>query len=157
MLAKHLRLIVVWVYHLAYVVFFTALMAYAERALTNLDVFQEKVTEYIVCVYTFGADHCNLYDVPIIPFGVLLPARMLQSFYPIMLFMVFGARWSMLHFWKEYLLATWKNKRLYLQFTPSFDPSFSISSSESRMTRDEEDSGLSDRALKKITRAIKDM
>ena len=163
-MVKHFRLVVIWTYHLAFVIFFTLLMAYGERALGNRDEFRDTILEYILCVYTSyytgGKEEClaELRTVPVIPYGLLLPARMVQSFYPILLFLVFGARWSMLNFWKEYLKACWKNKRLYLQFTPPFDPSLTIS--ESRVTREDDDemeTSLSSSALNKIKRAITDL
>lgn len=159
MVAKHFRLVTMWAYHLLFIIYFTLVMAYADRAFSKRDVFEEKIIEYVFCIFGQGADQCELGEVPIIPFGgVMLPSRIIQAFYPILLFLVFGARWSLLNFWKEYFMATWKNKRLYLQFTPSFDPSLTLS--ESRHTREnteEESRSSGSSSLKKIKRAIKDL
>ena len=160
MAVKHFRLVSMWAYHLLFIIYFTLVMAYADRAYSNTPVFEEKITEYVICIYTLGSSHCELGDVPAVPFGsVMFPSRVIQAFYPILLFLVFGARWSLLRFWKEYLIASWKNKRLYLQFTPSFDPSITISRS-SRRTRDEstsEEAHVNSVSIQKIKRAITDL
>ena len=82
------------------------------------------ITDYIICVMTAGnSDNCNFDELPYPPYAVIVIVRLMISFYPILLFLVFGARASLPQFWMEYFRHAWKDKRLYLEFEPSFDPS----------------------------------
>ena len=72
----------------------------------------------------------------------------------------FGARKSMLSFWKEYILYMWKNKTITFQFNPSFDSTTISRSSikkvvDSKTDIDNEDSRFE--RLKKLKKRIKEI
>ena len=136
---KQLRLFILWIYYTGVVI---TLFNYTieEKITSSTD---EELTEgyirYIDCVYGDPDDtDCKLTDYIDYPnFATIYSMIVSQYGLPIVVFLVFGARKSMLLFWKEYIQYMWKNKTITFQFNPSFD-SVEVSKSAIR-TLDTED------------------
>merc|ERR1712032_1650475 len=115
LLVKQFRLMLIWVYHFVFVLIWTIHVGYItynrkeEIQARSMQV----IEEYIGCVMMAGnADNCNFDELPYSPYAIMVILRVMLSFYPIFLFLIFGARGSLLLFWKEYFARAWKNKRL---------------------------------------------
>ena len=159
---KQIRLFLLWIYYFGVVV---ALLNYTIDEEVNSESdeeFFEGFIEYIDCVYGDPDDtDCRLKDFIRYPsYGTIYSIVFTQFGLPIVVFLVFGARKSMLSFWKEYILYMWKNKTITFQFNPSFDSTTISRSSikkvvDSKTDIDNEDSRFE--RLKKLKKRIKEI
>jgi hypothetical protein len=114
-------LILLWIYLAAFAGVFASVFIPSSNAGDEDDSFAQN---YINCVLKAGnANKCNLEHVGT-SFAHLVVFRIILLGFPTVIFCVFGLRPSLFRFWKEYFTATFKNRRLYLEFIPSFDPTF---------------------------------
>ena len=129
MLLKQLRLILFWLYFIAFVTSFVYVTIERQK-ITEEDLF-DGIVDYITCLFEANgnADKCVYSDFTTLPnFESIATMSIVGVFYPIFAFLLFGARKSTFLFWKEYIMYIWKGKTITFQFTPSFDPTFSKSS-----------------------------
>ena len=138
---KQLRLFSLWAYYaltVAAILNFTIKNRFASNTDEELE---EGTIRYIDCVYGDPDDtDCKLTDyIEYQSFGDVYFVMITQAAFPIVIFLVFGAKKSMILFWKEYIQYMWKNKTITFQFNPSFD-SVAVSKSAIRTldTEDEE-------------------
>jgi hypothetical protein len=125
MLIKQARLIILWLYYLSYIAITAAVYITIPDPTDEIGAQQK----YIMCVLLNGnASKCRL-ESPGASFTKFLFVRVITIGFPTLVFCVFGARPSLFRFWKEYFIASFKNRRLYLEFIPSFDPTFESSQS----------------------------
>ena len=153
-------MIILWSYYIAYI----AITAAAYLTIPDLEDEIEAQRKYIMCVMMNGnASQCHL-ESPGASFTKFLFVRVANIGFPTLVFCVFGARPSLFRFWKEYFIASYKNRRLYLQFIPSFDPSFDGSTRTQEDAIPEEERGGSidtqsrrDRENRKLNKVIEGM
>ena len=129
MILKQLRLIIFWLYYVAFSTAFIIVSIERERA--SREEVENGSIEYILCLYQTNGDtdDCVYSDFVEFPaFASISTMNILVNFFPILAFLLFGARKSTFLFWKEYIMYIWKEKTITFQFTPSFDPTFSKSS-----------------------------
>ena len=129
MLWKQIRLILFWLYFVAFVTSFVYVTI--ERQNISVKSLEAGIIEYITCLFeVYGdVDKCVYSDFVTLPtFASIAIVSIVGAFYPIFAFLLFGARKSTFLFWKEYILYIWKEKTITFQFTPSFDPTLSKSS-----------------------------
>jgi len=140
---KQIRLFILWIYYTGLVI--TLFNYTIEEKITSTadDELTEGYIRYIDCVYDDPDDtDCKLTDYIEYPsFGTIYSMILFQYGLPIVVFLVFGARTSMLLFWKEYIQYMWKNKTITFQFNPSFD-SVAVSKSSIRTLGDDEDTNI---------------
>jgi len=120
------------------------------------------VFEYINCAYENPDDHdCDFRDYIDYPDSwFIFIVITIESALPIAIFFVFGAKKSMLLFWKEYIQYMWKNKTITFQFEPSFDSTAVSMNNIRSLGNDENDINNEDtkfRRLKKLKRRIKEI
>ena len=122
MLIKQSRLIILWIYTAIFIAFYT--VKFVLENLGDDKQANELFLQFIDCLTTSkNPSHCYVHP-PGVSFTLLMFIRIIVLGLPIVVFVVFGARPSLLHFWKEYFTATIRQRRLFLEFIPSFDPSF---------------------------------
>ena len=159
---KQLRLFSLWIY---YALTVAAILNFTiqNRSTSNTE---EELTEgfirYIDCVYGDPDDtDCKLTDyIDYQSFGDVYFVMITQAAFPIVIFLVFGAKKSMLLFWKEYIQYMWKNKTITFQFEPSFDSTAVSMNNIRSLGNDENDINNEDtkfRRLKKLKRRIKEI
>ena len=154
---KQIRLIVYLIYYAMFISAFLALIVTRQHYVDSQDEVLAGVSKYIICVFTDGVSECDVNDfVTYMPYGVYLTFDILVLFYPIVTFLVFGTRTSLLLFWKEYLQNAWRTKRLPLQFRPSFD-SGSITTKIHSLEGGDSISRESRRIIRKLQRRIEEI
>jgi hypothetical protein len=152
-------LIILWMYYLAYIAVTAAVFITIPDPKDEIKAQQK----YLTCVLKNGnASRCQL-ESPGASFTKFIFVRLVTLGFPILVFCVFGARPSLFRFWKEYFVASFKNRRLYLQFIPSFDPTFQSSqSTKTQDTMTEEEGSIDtqarrDRQSRKLNKVIEGM
>lgn len=137
MLLKQFRLLFYWAHFVAFIVVLTVQVI--ETTNINEDKIYDAIYDYETCVKINGDDEDCTLDVEkyIVPFPQHVAFHVITGCFPISTFLVFGARRELLLFWKQYFVQSWKNKRLYLNFIPSFDPHSEVSVSDKIIDRAE--------------------
>ena len=122
LLFKQIRLIIFWLYFIAFVSIFVYVTISRHQSEGN--GIQNGIQEYVLCIFTNAgdADKCNFDEYFQLPaFKALATMGVLITFYPILVFLLFGTRKSIFLFWKEYIKYIWNEKTITFQFRASFD------------------------------------
>ena len=150
LLFKQARLITLWIFSIIFIAFYTT-----KFVLENIDPDPKDSESFLKCLEGEHPSDC-LIPITGVSFPLLMVIRIVILSLPIVVFFVFGARPSLLHFWKEYFTASIRQRRIFLEFIPSFDPTFSAKSSvQSQVTSVEEPEAKLSREKSRIGRQFK--
>ena len=152
LLFKQARLITLWIFSIIFIAFYTTKFVLENRFDPDLKDSQEA---FLKCLEGEHPSDC-LIMIPGVSFPLFMVIRIVILSLPIVVFFVFGARPSLLHFWKEYFTASIRQRRIFLEFIPSLDPTFSAKSSvQSQVTSVEEPEAKLSREKSRIGRQFK--
>lgn len=110
-----------WFYLFGFVCVVIVSIIYIRASSDEEDII-ESVQKFKICVLINGDDEdCEFESSP--PYAIIFLLNFFGFFIPIITFLTFGARKELILFWKEYFMYVFKEKKIPLQFVPSFDPS----------------------------------
>jgi len=135
MFVKQARLFAFWTYGAVLGLYF--LLSYFGAIFKSNDLnftLRDKTDAFIDCVNALTPeqqweDYCP-YDLSLAPYPQMLAYHVIFTAFPTVYFFMIGFRFSLLKFWKEYILYMWTTKTLVLQFHLKVDSTYTQSADE---------------------------